>query len=130
MTEKARAKLTRQIIKTVDRNNHNWKFNGQRFETWIPIWYEHVGYQIRIQSTIDEVKTEFFVRKVCGETIDPEAYFREVEFSGKTSYADAVQWIAERVAEVAERFEDQSAVYRLQSAYRADVEQTLRRILS
>ena len=130
MTEKARAKLTKQIIKAVDRYNHNWTFNGQRFETWMPIWYEHVSYQVRIQSTINEVKAEIFVRKVCGEVVDPEAYFREAEFGGKTSYADAVQWIAERITEVAERFEDQSAVYRLQSAYHADVDQTLRKMLS
>lgn len=130
MTEKAKAKLTKQLVKAVDRCNKSWSFNGQRFETWMPLWYENVGYQVRIQSTIDEVKTEFFVRKVCGEVIAPEAYFREAEFNGKTSYADAVQWIAERITEVAERLEDQSMVYRLQSAYHADVEQTLRRILS
>lgn len=130
MTEKAKERLTKQLAKTLDRYNHNWTFNGQRFETWMPIWYEHVSYQVRIQSTIDEVKAEFFVRKVCGEGVDPEAYFREAEFDGKTSYADAVQWIAERIAEVAERLEDQSAVYRLQSAYQADVKQTLHKMLS
>ncbi len=130
MTEKARGKLIRQLVKAVDRYNHSWTFNGQQFEMWLPLWHDHVRYQVRLQSTVDEVKAEFFVREVCGEKIDPEAYFREGEFSGKTGYANAVQWIAERIAEVAERFEDQSAVYRLQSAYRADIEQTLRRILS
>lgn len=121
MTENERERLRKQVIRAVDRGNTRWTFTGQEFTTYIDLYHDHILYRVRLVSVPGEIDAALNVMRVCGEPVAPDTYYRAEHFRGAGCYAGAVEWIADQIAAVSEKFYDQSPIWREKQDGRARV---------
>ncbi len=119
--ERARAQVVRQI----NRRNSSWAFNGRRFQTKFSFMFNHVYYEVYLINGKTELEVQIDVNHIRGANLNEQAYFAKKTFAGENEFADATEWIAKTMIEVAEKLEDLVELYRSRDEFEQNINRTI-----